>query len=118
MRFDSGRHTVAIILISRLLVSTDENELQRIAQSRYGLVLLERMREVVLQLASPAAPSLQMAQVQTLFNTVGSTLKRDDVYRGLLGLHTLRHMGTGWCVRPAQMWVERVRNGACVARSS
>ena len=77
---------MAIILISRLLVSTDEDELQRIAQSRYGLVLLERIREVVLQLASPAAPSLQMAQVQTLFNTVGSTLKREDVYGGLLGL--------------------------------
>ena len=86
VRLDSGRHTVAIILISRLLVSTDEAELGRIAQSRYGLVLLERMREVVLQLASPAAPSLQMAQVQTLFNTVGSTLKREGVYNGLLGL--------------------------------
>ena len=86
VRFDSGRHTVAIILISRLLVITDEDELQRIAQSRYGLVLLERIREVVLQLASPSAPSLQLAQVQTLFNTVGSTLKREGVYKGLLGL--------------------------------
>ena len=27
-------------------------------------------------------------------------------------------MGAGWYVRPAQMWVERVRNGACVARRS
>ena len=84
MRFDSGRHTVAIILISRLLVSTDEEELQRIAKSRYGLVLLERMREVLLQLASPSAPSLQMAQVQTLFNTVGSTMERRMCTRGCL----------------------------------
>ena len=47
VRLDSGRHSVAIILISRVLFSTDEEELRRIAQSRYGLVLLELMREVV-----------------------------------------------------------------------
>ena len=86
VRFDSGRHTVGIILLSRLLMSTDEQYLQRIAQSNYGTGILQRMREMVLEVARPTAPSLEMAQVQTLFNTVGATLKRADVYNGLLSL--------------------------------
>ena len=48
VRFDSGRHTVAIILISRLLVSTDEDELQRMHHVRgVGLAILPELGDLL-----------------------------------------------------------------------
>ena len=86
VRIDSGMHTVAQIVLSRVIKSTNETTLNAVASIPTGAAFMRSMRELFLHLARPQASMLEEANVTTLFQITGSTLMRDSSYNGLLSL--------------------------------
>jgi len=81
-RHDSGRMSIKLILLSRLMHTRDEPRLQGAAMTAVGIAVLNALKRVVLA----AAPSLTTQSVDILFNTVGATLSRQTQYNALLSL--------------------------------
>ena len=77
VRIDSGMHTVAQIVLSRVIKSTNETTLNAVASIPTGAAFMRSMRELFLHLARPQASMLEEANVTTLFQITGSTLMRD-----------------------------------------
>ena len=73
IRSDSGRDTVAVILLSRVLSSSDGSAVEKVARSPYGEAVLQQVRRIMLRIARTAAPGLQETQVSTMLRTSGST---------------------------------------------
>ena len=81
-RHDSGRMSIKLIILSRLLHTRDEPRLQTASMTGVGIAVSNALKRVVLA----AAPSLTRQSVDILFNTVGATLSRQAQYNALLSL--------------------------------
>ena len=81
-RHDSGRMSIKLIILSRLLHTRDEPRLQTASMSGVGIAVSNALKRVVLA----AVPSLTLQSVDILFNTVGATLSRQTQYNALLSL--------------------------------
>ena len=86
-RIDSGQHTMAAILLSRVLKTTDDSVLGGAASAPYAITLLQQLRGLFLAMARrEGSTALEAAQVQTLFSMAGSTILSRQAYGTLLSL--------------------------------
>ena len=81
-RHDSGRMSIKLIILSRLLHTRDEPRLQTASMTGIGIAVSNALKRVVLA----AVPSLTLQSVDILFNTVGATISRQTQYNALLSL--------------------------------
>jgi hypothetical protein len=89
-RADSAQMAVRLIALSRVLLTKDADVLSTVAASAHGANLLIQLIAATLRLAIAAggevSPTLNMTNIQTLFNVSGSTLMRQSAFEGLFGL--------------------------------
>ena len=82
VRHDSGRMSIKLIILSRLMHTRDEPRLQAASMSGAGIAVLNAFKRVALA----AIPSLTPQSVDILLNTVGATLSKEVQYNALLSL--------------------------------
>ena len=94
-RLNSAQHTVGEVLLSRLLVTSNDDQLHAIGRSSYGEALLAELRSLVriACLGLGASGTLALSHIVQVFRATGSTLLQPSTYATIgLGMEsTLPH---------------------------
>ena len=91
-RLNSAHHSVAEVLLSRLLTTANDEQLRTIARSRYGDALLVELRGVarVACLGAGANSALVTSHVAQLFRATGSSVMQPAPYASVgLGIESV-----------------------------